>query len=113
MATLTKFKSSICEKRWIDLQKEKVELQGKKTTDAIKEKLEIISSLMTSCKVGFNLSEAKVKKITRFLKEKTGKDNVKYGYLPEGIKPESTLFKDIVVLFVESNGQIVFKENES
>jgi hypothetical protein len=113
MATLTKFKSSTCEKRWIDLQKEKTELQAKKPTSAIQEKIEVISSLMTSCKVGFNLSEAKVKKITRFLREKTGKKRVKYGTIPDGIKPESALFKDIVVLFVETDEQVLFREHES
>jgi hypothetical protein len=113
MTVKTMFKSSTSEKRWIDLQKEKTELLSKKITPAIQEKIDVISSLMTSCKVGFNLPEAKVKKITRFLKEQTGKDKIKYGKLPDDIKPQSTLFKDIVVLYIEKDGQILFREHES
>jgi hypothetical protein len=111
--TKTIFKSSTSEKRWIDLQKEKAELQSKKVTPAIQEKIDIITSLMTSCKIGFNLSEAKVKKITRFLKEKTGNSKIKYGTLPDEPKPTSTLFKDTVVLYVEVNGQLIFREHEA
>jgi hypothetical protein len=111
--TKTIFKSLTSEKRWIDLQKEKAELQSKKVTPAIQEKIDITTSLMTSCKIGFNLSEAKVKKITRFLKEKTGNNKIKYGTLPEDIKPLSTLFKDTVVLYMEVNGQVVFREHEA
>jgi hypothetical protein len=111
--TKTIFKSSTSEKRWIDLQKEKAELQSKKITPAIQEKIDIVTSLMTSCKVGFNLSEAKVKKITRFLKEKTGSNKIKYGTLPDEPKPLSTLFKDTVVLYVEVNGQVIFREHEA
>lgn len=112
MATQTKFKSSASEKRWIDLQKEKSELQIKKSTPAIQKKIDIISSLMTACKVGFNLPEAKVKKITTFLKEHTGKDKIKYGTLPDIPKPHSVLFKDIVVLYIEKDGKILFREHE-
>lgn len=109
----TIFKSLASEKKWIDLQKEKAELQSQKLTPSIQDKMDIISSLMTSCKVGFNLSDAKVKKITRFLKEKTGKTKIKYSILPDEPKPQSALFKDVVVLYVEVNGQILFKENEA
>lgn len=112
-AVKTIFKSSTSEKRWIELQKEKAELQSKKITPAIQEKIDITTSLMTSCKIGFNLSEAKVKKVTKFLKEKTGKDKIKYGTLPAEPKPHSTLYKDTVILYAEISGQIVFRENES
>lgn len=108
----TIFKSSASEKRWVSLQKEKVELQAKKVTPAIQEKIDIISSLMTACKVGFNLPEAKVKKITKLLKEKTGKDKIKYGNIPEGSKPQSALFKDIVYLYLEQGDQVFFREHE-
>lgn len=108
----TIFKSSTSEKRWISLQKEKTELQAKKITPAIQEKIDIIGSLMTSCKVGFNLPEAKIKKITRFLKEKTGNNKIKYGSISSEIKPQSVLFKDIVVVYIEKDGQIIFKEYE-
>lgn len=110
--TKTKFKSSLSEKRWVDLQKEKIELQGKKMTPVIQEKIDTLSSLMTACKVGFNLPEAKVKKICKFLREYTGKEKVKYGALPEGHTPQSILFKEIVILYVDKDSQVLFKENE-
>ena len=109
----TIFKSLTSENRWIALQKEKAEMQSKPITPALQEKIDVISSIMTSCKVGFNLSEAKVKKVTKFLKEKTGNSKIKYGTIPVDSKPQSTLFKDVVILYVESNGQIIFKENEA
>ena len=107
----TKFKSTVFEKKWVDLQKEKADLQSKKITPAIQEKIDMIISLMTACKVGFNLTEAKVKKITKFLKEKTGKQKIKYSSLPADLTPQSTLFKETVILYVEKDGQILFKEN--
>ena len=94
----TIFKSSTSEKKWIDLQKEKTELQSKELTPAIQEKIDVVSSLMTACKVGFNLSDAKVKKITKFLREKTGKGKIKYGTIPAELKTSSALFKEVVVL---------------
>ena len=106
-----KFKSTTSEKRWVDLKKEKEELQSKKITPAIQDKIDLIGSLMTSCKVGFNLQEAKVKKITKFLKEKTGKEKIKYSNIPSDAKIETILFKEIVVLYAEKDGQILFKEN--
>lgn len=112
MATKTTFKSSATEKRWVELQKEKAELQGKKQTEAIKGKIDIIGSLMTACKVGFNLPEAKVKKVLKHLKEITDSDKIKYGTLPDGVSPKSTLFKDIVIMYAENDGQVTFKEFE-
>jgi len=111
-ATKTIFKSPTSEKRWIDLQREKAELQSEKVTPLIQSKIEIINSLMTSCKVGFNLTEGKVKKIINFLKAHTGKDKVRYGTIPSDVSPMSILFKDTVVLYVEKEGQILFKEYE-
>lgn len=113
MATVnTIFKSTASEKRWVELQEKKIELQSKKINPAIQEKIDTINSLMTACKVGFNLPEAKVKKIVKFLKEKTGKSKIKYGVLPA--EPTKTiLFKDILVLYVEQGDQVIFKEHES
>ncbi len=108
----TIFKSSTSEKRWIDLQKEKIELQSKKITPDIQDKIDIIGSLMTACKVGFNLPEAKVKKITKFLREKTGRNKVKYGTIPLELSPSSALFKEVVFWYVEKDGQIIFRERE-
>jgi len=105
------FKSATSEKRWIELHREKTELQSKKSNQKIEEKIEIINSLMTGCKTGFNLNEAKIKKVIRFLKTHTGNDKIKYGSIPPGSKIKSVLFKDIVVSYIEKDGQILFKEN--
>lgn len=113
MSVKTIFKSSNAEKRWIELQQEKNKLQSKKITSSVQEKMDMLSSLMTACKIGFNLPEAKVKKITRFLKEKTGQTKAKYGTLPDGEKPESSLFKDIVILYTIKDGQVIFREHDS
>ncbi len=112
MATKTTFKSSTTEKRWVELQKEKAELQTKKQTEAVKSKIEVIGSLMTSCKVGFNLSEAKVKKVLKHIKEITEFDKIRYGNIPEGANPQTTLFKDTVILYAEKDGQVIFREFE-
>lgn len=111
--TKSVFKSSALEKRWIELQAEKTELQSKKSTKAIQDKIEVVGSLMTACKIGFNMSEAKVKKAIKFMKEHTGKDKVKYGSLPADIKQQSILFKDTVIVYVEKDEQIIFREFES
>lgn len=112
MATKTTFKSSATEKRWVELQKEKAELQTKKQTEAIKGKIEVIGSLMTACKVGFNLPEAKVKKVLKHIREITDSDKIRYGNIPDGASPKSTLFKDIVILYTENDGQVIFREFE-
>lgn len=113
--TKTQFKSATSEKRWVELQKEKTDLLSKQTiiTPAIQAKLDTLSCLMTSCKVGFDLSEARVKKVMKFLKEKTGGDKFKYGILPDDIKHQGALFKDVVIAYVEKDGVIIFKEANS
>jgi hypothetical protein len=108
--TKTTFKSSSLEKRWIELQAEKADLLTKKSTTAMQDKIDLINSLMTACKVGFTLTEAKVKKVTKFMKEHTGNDKVKYGSLPTDIKPLSALFKDTLIVYAEKDGQIIFRE---
>lgn len=113
MAVKTIFKSVNAEKRWVELQQEKNKLQSKKINSSIQEKMDMLSSLMTACKVGFNLPEAKVKKITKFLKEKTGLSKIKYGTIPDSEKPLSTLFKDIVVLYIVKDDQVIFREHNS
>lgn len=106
----TTFKSSTLEKRWIELQSEKTELLNKKTSKVIQDRIELINSLMTSCKVGFTLTEAKVKKISKFIKEETSNEKVKYGSIPKDSNPKSALFKDIVIIYIENDGQIIFRE---
>lgn len=107
------FKSTLLQKRWLELKSEQAELLAKKSTKAIQDKVELINSLMTSCKIGFNLSEAKVKKITKFMKEHTGNDKVKYGTLPAEQTPKAVLFKEFVIKYVEKDGQIIFREFET
>lgn len=104
------FKNSVSEKRWTELHKERTALQTKKKTATSEEKIQTISSLMTACKIGFNLTEAKVKKVIKFLKEETGSSNIKYGIIPEGTSPKSVLFKEMVILYTKKDGQILFKE---
>jgi len=112
MALQTNFKSVTSERRWIELHKEKAELQSKKPNQKIEEKIEIINSLMTGCKTGFNLNEAKIKKVIRFLKTVTGSDKIKYGSVPSDTKVvKSVLFKDTIINYIEKDGQILFKEN--
>jgi len=110
MSSKIEFKNIKSEKRWVELQMEKIELQAKKTSPKNEERLEIISSFMTGCKIGFNLNEAKIKKIILFLKEQTGKEKVKYGSIPKDSNIKTILFKDIPVLYIEKDGQILFKE---
>ena len=110
MAVQTKFKNVTSERRWIALHKEKTELQTKKPNQKTEEKIEVINSLMTGCKTGFNLNEAKIKKIIRFLKTHTNNTKIKYGPIPSELKPDTILFKDIVIAYVEKDGQILFKE---
>lgn len=107
-----KFKNSVAEKRWIELYKQKTELQTKKRTASLEEKLELINSLMASCKTGFNMTEAKVKKVSKFLKEQTGISKIKYGTIPEDAKPTSILFKGALILYVNIDGHILFREHE-
>lgn len=111
MSTKTSFKNTLSEKRWLELHKEKTELQSKKKTAAIEKKLNTISSLMTSCKVGFNLTEAKVKKIIKALSETTKKSKIRYATIPEDSKNiEVLLFKDIVVSYIIVGDEVLFRE---
>lgn len=105
-----KFKSVLLEKRWIELQKEKKEISSKKATKSNLDKIDILVSLMSVCKKGFNLPDSKVRKIIKFLKEETGVERIRYGTLHEDVKPKSALFKDIVIQFTEKDGQVVFRE---
>lgn len=113
MAVQIKFKSASAQKRWAELHDEKVVLQGKKQTASNEGKIEIINCLMTACKVGFNLTEARVKKVARFLKEELGEKKVRYGAIPDGVSPNSILYKDIVIIYTEKDGVIVFRENQN
>lgn len=105
-----KFKSALLEKKWIDLQKQKNEVSVKKPNKANLEKIDVLISLMSVCKKGFNLPEAKIKKIIKHLKQETGNERVRYGTLPIGLKPKSMLYKDLLIQYTEKEGQIVFRE---
>lgn len=104
------FKSYPSEQRWINLQETKKQLSQKSSTKANQENIDTIISLMTTCKVGFNLSEAKVKKTIKFIKEKTGKERVKYGTLPEGKETSNILFGDLILICVEQDDVLIFRE---
>ena len=107
-----KFKSTLLEKKWIDLQKEKNEISSKKPNKANLDKIDILVSMMSVCKKGFNLPESKIRKVIKFLKQETGKERIRYGTLQEGAKPKSVLYKDILIQYIEKDGQIVFREYE-
>jgi hypothetical protein len=108
---MSKFRSGALAVRWAELHRQRQDLLEAKQTSKIEDKIDLISSLMSSCKTGFMLPEAKIKKTIKFLKEHTGKDRVRYGVIPDELKPNTVLFKNIVVLYVEYNGQIIFREH--
>lgn len=113
MPTKIAFKNTLSEKRWLELHKQKSELQAKSKTAVIENKINLISSLMTSCKVGFNLTEAKVKKITKILNEKTALSKIKYSEISKDSKQiENFLFKDILINYVVVDDCVFFHEKK-
>ena len=110
---MSQFRSSALAVKWSELHKQRQELIAGKKTSKTEDKIDLISSLMSSCKTGFMLPEAKIKKTIKFLKEHTGQSRVRYGVIPEGTKPNTILFKNIVVLYVEHGEQIIFREHVS
>jgi hypothetical protein len=107
-----KFKSPVTETKYVELQSELKELRDKKPTEATLDKIDILISLMTSCKSGFNLNSGRIKKTIKFLKEKTKKKRCRYGTLPENVKPTSIEFKELTILYIERDGGIIFREFE-
>lgn len=110
---MSQFRSSALAVKWSELHKQRQQLLESKQTSKIEDKIDLLSSLMSSCKTGFMLPEAKIKKTIKFLKEHTGKNRVRYGVIPSDSKPSTILFKNIVVLYVEQGGQIIFREHIS
>jgi hypothetical protein len=110
---MSQFRSSALAVKWSELHKQRQELIEGKQTSKIEDKIDLISSLMSSCKTGFMLPEAKIKKTIKFLKEHTGRARIRYGVIPDGTKPNTILFKNIVVLYVEQGEQIIFREHIS
>jgi len=110
---MSQFRSSALAVKWSELHKQRQELIEGKKTSKTEDKIDLISSLMSSCKTGFMLPEAKIKKTIKFLKEHTGRTRVRYGVIPEGTKPSTILFKNIVVLYIEQGEQIIFREHIS
>jgi len=107
---MSQFRSSALAIKWSELHKQRQEIiEGNKTPKA-EEKIDLISSLMSSCKAGFMLPEAKIKKSIKFLKEQTGRQRVRYGIIPDGLKPNTILFKNLVLLYIEQEEYIVFRE---
>ena len=97
--------------KWAELHKERKALLEGKRTAKVDDKIDVLSSVMSSCKPGFLLSDAKIKKSIKFLKEHTGKARVKYGTIPEGSIAKTILFKDVVLLYTEKEEQIIFREH--
>jgi hypothetical protein len=107
---MSQFRSSVLAVKWSELHKQRQELIEGGKTPKTEDKIDLISSLMSSCKAGFMLSEAKIKKSIKFLKEQTGFQRVKYGIIPSDVKPNTILFKNTVLLYVEQEGKIIFRE---
>lgn len=110
---MSQFRSSVLAVKWSELHKQRQELIEGVKTPKTEEKIDLISSLMSSCKTGFMLPEAKIKKSIKFLKEQTGRERVKYGIIPEGLKPNTILFKNLVLLYVEQEEYVIFREYAS
>jgi len=110
---MSQFRSSALAVKWTELHKQRQELIEGKKTPKTDDKIDLISSLMSSCKTGFMLSEAKIKKSIKFLKEHTGLERVRYGVIPGESKPNTILFKNLVLLYVEIGEQVIFREHNS
>lgn len=110
---MNKFRSSALAIKWSELHKQRQELIEGEQNSKSEDKIDLISSLMSSCKTGFMLPEAKIKKTIKFLKEHTGRTRVRYGVIPNGITPNTILFKNIVVLYIEQGEKIIFREHLS
>lgn len=110
---MSQFRSSALAIKWTELHKQRQQLIEGKNTPKTEEKIDLISSLMSSCKTGFMLPEAKIKKSIKFLKEHTGRQRIRYGVIPEGEKAHTILFKNIVLLYVEQGENIIFREHST
>lgn len=110
---MSQFRSNALAIKWADLHKQRQELIASKQTPKVEDKIDLISSIMTSCKSGFLLPEAKIKKSIKFLREHTGKRRVKYGIIPDSEKPNTVLFKNIVLIYIEQGDYIIFREHAS
>ena len=106
------FKSPTAEAKYISLQLDLKELRNKKPTAAVLDKIDVTISLMTFCKVDFNLASGKIKKVIKLLKQKTKNKRCRYGTLSQDKKPNSLQFKDTTILYSERDGQIIFREFE-
>lgn len=109
---MTQFRSASMAQRWAELYKERQTLIEGKSTAKIDDKIDVLSSFMASCKPGFTMSDAKIKKAIKFIKEHTGKSRAKYGSIPEGSNQHTILFKDVVLLYTEQDGKIIFRDHE-
>lgn len=105
------FRSASLEQKWVQLQEEKNKLQNSdKINEATQQKINVLLSLMSACKVGFNLGDARIKKIIKFLIEETGVENVRYGSLHKDAKVNVTRFKNNVIQYTVVDGSVVFRE---
>jgi hypothetical protein len=109
---MDKFRSTSLAQKWAKLHKDRQKLIEGKQTVKKEDEIDCLSSFMSACKIGFLLNEAKIKKIIKVLRELTGKRRIKYGAIPEGLKTNTTLYKDIVVLYAEKGEYIFFREHD-
>jgi hypothetical protein len=108
---MNNFRSVVLAQKWANLHKQRQQLAEKKQSTKNDLEIDVISSIMTSCKKGFSLTDAKIKKIIKFLREQTGKDRIKYGEIPENVDISTALYKDITIKYAEKDGFIIFREN--
>lgn len=109
---MSQFRSASLAQKWAKLHKDRQKLMEGKQTLKKQDEIDYLSSFMSACKTGFLLNDAKIKKIIKVLKELTGKNRVKYGAIPDGLKTKTTLFKDIVILYAEKGEYIFFREHD-
>ena len=110
---MSQFRSSLMAQRWAELHKQRQALLDGKLNEKIEDKIDVLTSLMSACKTGFLLPDPKIKKALKFIKQHTGKKRAKYGLIPDGLKTNTILFSSIVLVYVEKEDQIIFREHVS
>ncbi len=110
---MSQFRSILMAQKWATLHQQRQELMNGKVTPKVEDKIDLLISIMSSCKVGFTLTDAKIKKSIKFIKQHTGKLRVKYGSIPSDVEKINTiLFNDVVLKYGEKNDQIFFREHK-
>ena len=107
---MNQFKSKILVEKWADLHKKRQELIDGVVTEKVQNKIDYISSVMTTCKTGFTFPESKIRNTLIFLREHTNNNRVRYGLIPNGLKTNNVLFKNTVLIYAEHEGVVIFRE---